>query len=348
VVESANKPYRPRVLIADDSVVSRHLLEVTLRKWGYDVESSSDGLAAWNRLQRPDAPALAILDWVMPGLTGPEVCRLVRQLHSDQYTYLILLTSKSLKEDLIEGMQAGADDYVTKPFDQHELEVRLRAGIRIIELQTALVAAREELRDQASRDSLTRLWNRSTIFELLDRELARMHREGHAVGLVMMDLDEFKSINDTYGHLVGDAVLREAARRLTTACRAYDSVGRYGGEEFLIILPGCDDLCMLTHSERLRTAISGEPMRIGGTDLRISASFGCTVAHASIHTTPEMLVRAADTALYTAKAEGKNCVRILQVDPGAIASGPSPTTAAAAPGTAADIQQLVGQLAKNR
>ena len=157
---------RVRVLIADDSNVSRHLLSVTLRKWGYDVEAVSDGIEAWEILQKQDAPALAILDWVMPGLTGPEVCGLVRQLNIDKYTYVILLTSKSLKEDLIEGMEAGADDYVTKPFDQHELQVRLRAGIRILDLQNELLAAREELREQATLDSLTRLWNRPTILEI--------------------------------------------------------------------------------------------------------------------------------------------------------------------------------------
>src|SRR5579859_7890756 len=131
-----------RILIADDSVMSRHLLDATLRKWGYDVVVACDGLEAWNVLQQPDAPKLAILDWVMPGLTGPEVCLRVRQQSQSKekstYTYILLLTSKSLKEDLIEGMEAGADDYITKPFDQHELKVRLRAGTRIIDLQREL------------------------------------------------------------------------------------------------------------------------------------------------------------------------------------------------------------------
>src|SRR5262249_7851261 len=147
-----------RVLIADDSIVSRHLLDATLRKWGYDVVVACDGVEAWNILQSPDAPKLVILDWVMPGLTGPEVCRQVRDRAKDSehlenkesYTYILLLTSKSLKEDLIEGMEAGADDYVTKLFDQHELKVRLRAGTRILDLQRELITAREELREQAT------------------------------------------------------------------------------------------------------------------------------------------------------------------------------------------------------
>ncbi len=152
-----------KILIADDSIVSRHLLEATLRKWGYDVMVACDGAEALELLQREDAPALIILDWMMPGMTGVEVCRRIRQRDSEPYTYILLLTSKSQKEDLIEGMDAGADDYITKPFDQNELQVRLRAGTRLVDLQTQLLKAREDLRDQATRDSLTRLWNRSSI-----------------------------------------------------------------------------------------------------------------------------------------------------------------------------------------
>src|SRR5271156_1329920 len=151
-----------RILIADDSIVSRHLLDATLRKWGYEVVVACDGNEAWNALESADAPKLAILDWVMPGLTGPEVCRRVREHAKDKdtYTYILLLTSKSLKEDLIEGMEAGADDYVTKPFDRHELQVRIRAGKRLVALQAERLAAREALRDQATHDSLTHIWNR--------------------------------------------------------------------------------------------------------------------------------------------------------------------------------------------
>jgi diguanylate cyclase (GGDEF)-like protein len=314
VLQNQKEQSQLRVLIADDSIVSRHLLEVTLRKWGYDVQSAPDGVEAWEVLQKQEAPTLAILDWVMPGLTGPEVCRLVRQLNKEKYTYLLLLTSKSLKEDLIEGMEAGADDYLTKPFDQHELQVRLRAGIRILELQSELLSTRELLREQATRDSLTRLWNRPTTLEILQKELSRMEREDSSVGLVMMDIDRFKSINDTYGHLVGDEVLKESSRRLLGAVRDYDSVGRYGGEEFLIILPGCHTSCIQSHAERLRAAISQEPMRIGNLDLQVTASFGATYAVPSFDALSEGLIRTADTALYRAKREGRDCVRLIQYE----------------------------------
>jgi len=169
-----------RILIADDSVVSRHLLEATLRKWGYEVVVADDGLEAWNVLQGENPPRLAILDWVMPGLTGPEVCSRVRESSRNKdldYTYIVLLSSKSQREDLIEGLEAGADDYLTKPFDQHELKVRLRAGTRIIDLQRELVSAREELREQATKDFLTRIWNRSSILDVLNRELSQTFYE---------------------------------------------------------------------------------------------------------------------------------------------------------------------------
>ncbi len=234
-----------KILIADDSIVSRHLLEATLRKWGYDVMVACDGAEALELLQRQDAPSLIILDWMMPGMTGVEVCRRIRQRDGEPYTYILLLTSKSQKEDLIEGMEAGADDYITKPFDQNELQVRLRAGTRLVDLQAQLLKAREDLREQATRDFLTRLWNRSSIITELGRELARAVREARPLGVVIVDLDHFKHVNDTYGHLAGDAVLREAARRMQNSIRQYDSIGRYGGEEFLILFPGCSETTLL-------------------------------------------------------------------------------------------------------
>ncbi len=302
-----------RILIADDSIVSRHLLDATLRKWGYEVVVACDGVEAWNFLQAEDAPKLAILDWVMPGLTGPEVCRRVREKTRDKdaYTYILLLTSKSLREDLIEGMEAGADDYLTKPFDQHELKVRLRAGTRIIDLQRELVSAREELREQATKDFLTRIWNRSSILDIFQRELARGNRENRHVGVVLADLDHFKSVNDTYGHFAGDAVLREFARRMQSVTRPYDAVGRYGGEEFLIILPGCDANCTAGQAERMRAALSLEPMTINDRPHPVTCSFGAASWHPGMDPSAEALIRLADNALYMAKGQGRDRVVYL-------------------------------------
>jgi diguanylate cyclase (GGDEF)-like protein len=297
-----------KILIADDSVVSRHLLDATLRKWGYDVLVASDGIEAWNELQKDESPSLAILDWVMPGLTGPEVCHLVRKRAREAYTYLLLLTSKSLKEDLIEGMESGADDYITKPFDQHELQVRLRAGTRIIELQSELLNAREALREQATKDSLTRIWNRSSILEILDRELSRGEREHRSLGVVIADLDRFKSINDTHGHCAGDAVLREAVRRMQSSIRSYDAIGRYGGEEFLIVLPGCDEACTFGQAERLRRELREGEVLIGDVPFRLTASFGATSVPVGARVPGDVLIRTADEAMYRAKREGRDRV----------------------------------------
>jgi len=303
-----------KILIADDSLVSRHLLEATLTKWGYEVAVACDGEEALALLQKDDAPALAILDWMMPGMTGLEVCRRVRVRAREPYTYILLLTSKSQKEDLIEGMEAGADDYITKPFDQHELQVRLRAGTRLVDLQAELLSAREALREQATKDSLTHLWNRSSIFDILCRELARAQRERTPVGVVMVDLDHFKSINDNFGHFAGDAVLCEAARRMQNGIRQYDSIGRYGGEEFLILLTGCDEEACWAQAERLRKQLSQLQMSLQESSIGVSASFGVTTALPGQSWTPEALIHKADEALYLAKRRGRNRVEFLSHD----------------------------------
>lgn len=303
-----------RVLIADDSLTSRTMLKRALVSWGYEVTSVENGTEAWDVLSQPDAPSLAILDWVMPGgLTGPEVCQKVREQRREPYTYIILLTSKGTKIETVEGLAAGADDYVVKPFDNHELQVRLRAGKRIIDLQLELLEAREELRDRANKDQLTMLPNRSAIHSTLEGELARCHRDGRTVGVILLDIDKFKSINDTYGHFAGDLVLKETAARLKANIRPYDQVGRYGGEEFLVVLPNCDLEQATMQAERLRSRLAAVTMNVDGVDLLVTASFGVTMSDATLRNS-EMLVRVADEALYRSKAEGRNRVSSLMME----------------------------------
>jgi len=249
-----------KILIAEDHPVTRKMLESQLRKWGHDVVVCSDGASAWETLQQEDSPRLVVLDWMMPGINGIDICRELRKLERQPYMYIILLTSRNSKEDVVEGLEAGADDYVIKPFDPNELQVRIRAGARIVQLQEDLLSALRISEFQASHDALTRLWNRAAILQTLDRELARSVREGTSLGLLVADIDHFKRVNDQFGHLAGDAVLREVSRRMLQVARPYDSVGRYGGEEFFVILPHCDANSAAGMAERLRAAIGSTPL----------------------------------------------------------------------------------------
>jgi diguanylate cyclase (GGDEF)-like protein len=209
-------------------------------------------------------------------------------------------------------MDAGADDYVTKPFEMHELRARLRAGIRVVTLEHELVLAREALREQATRDGLTGIWNRTSILEILQRELARAEREKTPLSLALVDLDFFKKINDQHGHLAGDAVLRQAARRMLSRIRVYDSAGRYGGEEFLIVLPGCGLAGAITRTEELRAAIAESDFELESGPAKVSCSIGLSWLSDANPALAEALVRRADEALYLAKRKGRNRVESLE------------------------------------
>jgi diguanylate cyclase (GGDEF)-like protein len=298
--------HRPmRVLAAEDNLVFQSMLKTMLTRWGYEAVMARDGNEASNILAGKDAPRLAVLDWMMPGIDGVEICRRIRSANREPYVYILLLTARTESQDLIEGMDAGADDYLTKPFNAQELRVRIRAGRRILDLQEELLQAREALREQATHDGLTGLLNRTSILEKLDDELSRAARDGSSVSVLMVDLDRFKSVNDTQGHLAGDAVLREASSRLRSASRRYDSVGRYGGEEFLVVLPGSEAPAATLQAERLREAIAGTPFRADSRPLGMTCSIGLAC---SSHCAPEVLIREADDALYLAKANGRNRV----------------------------------------
>lgn len=320
--DQAAKPMR--ILVAEDNPVFRSMLRSMLTNWGYDAVIARDGMEAWNLLREKNAPRLAILDWMMPGLDGVEVCRRVRGGNSEPYIYILLLTARTDSQDLVDGMEAGADDYLTKPFNAHELRVRLRAGCRILDLQEQLLHAREALREQATHDGLTQLLNRSAVLDVLRREAARAERERQPLSLLMLDLDRFKNINDTYGHLEGDAVLREAAQRLRAAGRCYDSIGRYGGEEFLVVLPGCTLADARAQGERLREIIGSTPFGTGQETRRITVSIGVSHARSG---DADNLIRDADEALYLAKAHGRN--RVMCRPAGA--SGAETRAPAAAP-----------------
>jgi diguanylate cyclase (GGDEF)-like protein len=302
-----------KILIAEDELVFRHLLEETLSRWGYEVIVSRDGNEAHQILISENAPQLAILDWKMPGMEGIDICRKIRKGAGESYTYMILLTSQQRDEDLVIGMEAGADDYIIKPFKYHELRVRLRAGRRIIELQNELLAARDIFRNKATHDSLTGLLNHEEVLVILSKELARSERDGVCVSIIMVDIDHFKKVNDTYGHLAGDAVLRITAQNMNSMVRSYDSIGRYGGEEFLIILPECCLECAVTFAERLRSSISSEQMDTSEGMIPVTISLGVATSREG-QRDEQTLVRAADAALYRAKENGRNRVEIASDD----------------------------------
>lgn len=299
-----------KVLVADDEIVTRRLLESSLRRWDYDVIVAEDGLAACQIMLSPDAPKMAVLDWLMPGMDGVQLCEDIRRNKPEPYTYILLLTGKRTQGDVIRGLEAGADDYVTKPFDPAELKVRLRTGKRILYLQDQLICAREALRDQATHDRLTGLWNRGAILDILSNEMGRAQRQGAPVSIAIGDLDAFKLVNDTYGHPAGDEVLRNVAQAMRDSVRRYDSIGRYGGEEFLLVLPGCDESNAMAHAERIRTAVARVAVQTPAADIRPTISLG--VAVFDPHANPDAfdLVQAADVALYRAKHSGRNRVEL--------------------------------------
>ncbi len=303
-----------KVLIAEDDQVLRHLLEKNLNCWGYDVVTVAEGDAALQILQSDNPPGMALLDWMMPGLEGVEICRRVRAQAKDAYTYIIILTCLQRDEDLVTGLEAGADDYMFKPFKYHELRLRLRTGKRIIDLQNELRLARNDFRTKASHDSLTGLLNHGEIRRTLAHELDRAEREGKQVGVIMADIDNFKQINDTHGHLAGDEILRTIATKMHSLMRSYDFVGRYGGEEFLVVLPDCSPEYAASFAERLRLAVSTDRIAIPAGSVAVTMSFGVAASGSGRRKDVDLLVKGADDALYQAKKFGRNRVEIARIE----------------------------------
>jgi two-component system cell cycle response regulator len=295
-----------KILVADDDAVSRLLMQRMLKSSGYEVVTARNGVEAIGILSQDDGPRLVLLDWTMPEMSGLEVCRAIRSGLRRAYTYIALLTSKDSKEDLVAGLEAGADDYLTKPCHPEELRARLRTGQRILQLEDILVEAHEEMRLNATRDALTQLLNRGAIFETLAGKLKQSKLQGTELALLMCDVDHFKKVNDTYGHRVGDEVLREVAERLRNNVRK-GAVGRYGGEEFLLLLEGCgaDHVGMV--ADRICSVIRATPIMTSVGPLHITVSAGAlAVGEARADDNLEALVQQADEFLYEAKRSGRD------------------------------------------
>jgi len=297
---------RKRVLIAEDDPVSCHLLKSFLLKWDYDVTVETNGATASRILESDDAPRLAVLDWMMPGMEGVQICERIRERKSRPYIYVLLLTARSEKRDLLRGLELGADDYLTKPFDSEELRARLLVGERILALQDDLILAREELRFRATHDVLTGVSNRATVMDALRNELSRQVREQRTFGVILVDIDHFKNVNDTYGHLCGDEVLQVVTRRMKECIRPYDTIGRYGGEEFLIIASAADQRGTMALADRIRHAVESRPVPTQAGEVSVTASLGMTVSTSARSSDAQLLLRLADRALYAAKDKGRN------------------------------------------
>jgi diguanylate cyclase (GGDEF)-like protein len=274
---------------------------------------AQDGNEALKYFLQHDPPKIGILNWEMDGLAGSEVCKIIRNEPIEHYIYHILLTSKSQKDELLAAFEQGADDYLVKPFDGFELRAKLAVAKRILDLQDRLISVREELRAQATHDSLTELWNRKETLNALAREIDRTNRDNKPCGLIMADVDHFKQINDSYGHLAGDEVLKEIACRLKRGTRQYDVVGRYGGEEFLIIAPGCDAATTMKRAESLRTEISISPVRTSEGNFPVTLSLGAIAVTPGTDKSAKSVLRLADEALYRAKRGGRNRVELANL-----------------------------------
>lgn len=297
-----------RILIADDDVEFRDALEQFLRSWGYDVLCVKHGLEAWQVLLSEAPPRLMILDWMMPGMDGLEVCRRLRSQPDAPYSYIIMLTVLDELEMLAEGFRAGADDYLTKPVLPQELKARLMAGRRVLEKQEKTRRDLDHLQLQALQDPLTGLWNRSGIMRILQRELARVTRLPESLSVLMLDLDNFKLINDTYGHPAGDSVLRMVSKKISSSLRAYDALGRIGGDEFLVVLPDCDGDAARSLGERVRSRLAETNFQIQEDEIPITISVGSASIYGGLGIDADDLIWEADAALLTAKQGGRNKV----------------------------------------
>ncbi len=294
-----------KVLIAEDDRVSARILENHLKKWGYQVFLEKNGEDAWKTLDKENIQ-IAILDWMMPKLNGIQLCKKIRKRESDLYAYIILLTARSSTEDIVKGLNAGADDYITKPVEYLELKARLSTGRRIIELENYNRKLRDRLKKLAQQDSLTSFLNKKNITLRLREELSRSQRDHQPIAGILIDIDKFKQINDTYGHHVGDQVLVEISSRLKKRLRRHDQIGRYGGDEILVIAWDADSHTLRKIMERLRRAISGTPFETDAGPIDVSISLGGVTSEFKADITTEELIKLSDQALYEAKSKGRD------------------------------------------
>jgi two-component system cell cycle response regulator len=300
------------ILVAEDDAIARRILERTLIKEGHEVVSAENGRKAFDIFRERFFPII-LTDWMMPEMDGLELCRAVRNHQNSGYVFVIILTSKDSKDDIVTGLNAGADDYVHKPFNPPELKARIKTCMRILELERSLKEANENIMIMSITDPLTKSYNRGYILERLPKEITRAIRYERALSLVLCDIDHFKKVNDTYGHQSGDQVLIEFVDSIKQSIRQdLDWIARYGGEEFLIVLPETGPEGALSLAERLRNSISKRKFIFQEKAIRITSSFGIAgfdSATSDENISSESLINTADKYLYQCKLEGRNRVK---------------------------------------
>jgi diguanylate cyclase (GGDEF)-like protein len=301
-----------KVLVADDSAVSRKLVEHTLSEKQYCLVFAKSGREAVE-LFAEHHPALVIVDWMMPDLTGLEICQHIRSKSQASYTYIILLTGKSEKESVVEGLAAGADDYLTKPFHHEELIARVGVGLRIIGLQREIEAKNLLLKELALTDALTSLPNRRAIEDWATRQLSGAARYGFSFWVALADLDYFKSVNDSHGHDAGDTVLKAFSEILKNNSRQSDICGRIGGEEFLLVLTHANEENAKGVINRIRADLEATKFNFDGNRLAVTASFGLAGFTGTRAPDFNRLVAQADAALYSAKRLGRNRLELAEI-----------------------------------
>ncbi len=296
-----------KILVADDDRVSLMMMRRMLLPRGYEVLTVSDGAAAVQAILQDDGPRLVLLDWMMPSLTGLEVCRAVRSSVRKGYVYIILLSAKGSKEDLITGLQAGADDFLSKPCHPEELAARLRTGHRILQLEDGLVEARDQMHFKATHDALTQVLNRGAIVHTLEQHIEQTRSSSKSAAVLLCDVDHFKHINDTYGHPVGDEVLRSIAHRLGSITLGNDTVGRFGGEEFLLVLEDVDRDRVGALGTNICEMIRSSPVETSAGPITVSISVGIVqVDGFDTACQVDDVLKRADILLYQAKRQGRD------------------------------------------
>ncbi len=299
-----------RILVAENDPVVLGLLEDNLTQWGYEVVICGDGADAWRVLQEDDPPTLALLEWDLPEIDGPRICQQYRELEGRPYVYTILLTNERPKDQMLKGLEAGADEYIVKPVDVYELQVRMRAGSRIVRLQEAFLSVLKLSEHEAAHDPLTGLWNRPAVADLLLKELGRSKRDKAPVGVIAAGLDQSDRLAQRYGEMTRDSILREVVLRIHSTVRSYDLVGRVGDEDFLIVAPGCDRETARLLAERLSSSVRRFRAAIGDVIVPLTMSCGVVSGDGAKHRNAESLMKLAEKALSTARKQGGGVVEL--------------------------------------